>query len=151
MCERLLGNRRKLVMGTRHVTFCSNEAGWLRASVSHWNRTLQEFSCKSLFPLCLSYLCNFQGKRQRQSLSAGVLSSKNILHPRPKVHHILKGLWICMFSHLHPNVFLWEHYSVLVIDPKRTPIKTSFLQIQSSMVLSLGPLHESIVSKVAKW
>lgn len=109
------------------MTFHSNEADWLHASVSRCNCTLQEFSCKSLFPLCLSYLCNSQGKRQRQSLSAGVLSSKNILHLRPKVHHILKGLWICMFSHLHPNVFLWEHYSVLVVDPKRIPIKTIFI------------------------
>lgn len=113
--------------GYEHVTLHSNEAGWLCVSVSHCNCTLQEFSCKSLFPLCHSYLCHSQGKRQRQSLSAGVLSSKNILHPRPKVHHILKGLWICMFSHLHPNVFLWEHYSVLVVDPKRTPIKTIFI------------------------
>lgn len=106
------------------MTFHSNEAGRLLANVSHCKCTLQEFSCKSLFPLSFIFL---QISRQRLCLSAGVLSSKNVLHPRPKVHHILKGLWICMFSHLHPNVFLWKHYSVLVVDPKRTPIKTIFI------------------------
>ena len=128
--------------GHKHIMFHSNEAGWLCVSVSHCNCTLQAFSCKSLFPLSFISF-NSLGKRQRQSLSAGVLSSKNILHPRPKVHHILKGLWICMFSHLHPNVFLWEHYSVLVVEPKRTPIKTIFI--------SSNTIHNGFIFRTTVW
>lgn len=123
MCE-AFGESQETGKGYKHMTFHSTEAGWLQASVSHLTAPCKNSAANLCF---LSVFHILQGIKQRQSLSAGVLSSKNILHPRPKVHHILKGLWICMFSHLHPNVFLWEHYSVLVADPKRTPIKTIFI------------------------
>lgn len=124
MCVRLLGSPRRLVRGTStwHSTVL-RQAGCTPVSATELHPARIQLQ---IFASFLSFI-SLQGKRQRQRLSAGVLSSQNILHPRPKVHHILKGLWICMFSHLHPNVFLWEHYSVLVADPKRTPIKTIFI------------------------